>query len=275
MQDDLGLDLYDYKKRFYDQALGRFISVDPLASDFPWWTPYQFAGNRPTKFVDLDGMEPAYFDPQTQAIIPASDHIRHTPASDAQYLNVASREKIQASNEASKTAVSFMPLVGDAVDVADARRDFSEGNYGMGVLSAASLVPFADVVTKPLKALLKGGDEAVSVVKSVEKYEVGTFDDLTKRSAVGDGLDIHHVSQKQPASQLIDGYDKSKAPSIALPSGEHKQIPTIRGSNTAGSPRQQLAKDVWDLRQNTNAPNSSLQQLIDLSRQLFPNAFKK
>jgi hypothetical protein len=43
--------------RIYDPRLGRFLSVDPLASEFPWYTPYQFAGNKPIMAVDLDGLE--------------------------------------------------------------------------------------------------------------------------------------------------------------------------------------------------------------------------
>jgi hypothetical protein len=31
--------------------------VDPLTSAFPWYTPYQFAGNKPIKNIDLDGAE--------------------------------------------------------------------------------------------------------------------------------------------------------------------------------------------------------------------------
>jgi RHS repeat-associated protein len=48
----------DYGLRMYDPRLGRFISVDPLTSEFPHWTPYQFAGNMPIKYIDLDGGEP-------------------------------------------------------------------------------------------------------------------------------------------------------------------------------------------------------------------------
>jgi hypothetical protein len=33
--------------------------LDPLTKDYPWYTPYQFAGNMPILAVDLDGMEPA------------------------------------------------------------------------------------------------------------------------------------------------------------------------------------------------------------------------
>lgn len=49
---------YDYGFRIYNPAVGRFLSVDPLASEYPYYTPYQFAGNTPIKFIDLDGLEP-------------------------------------------------------------------------------------------------------------------------------------------------------------------------------------------------------------------------
>ncbi|MEM9837004.1 MAG: hypothetical protein AAF828_10905, partial [Bacteroidota bacterium] len=32
--------------------------VDPLAPDYPWYTPYQFAGNSPILNIDRDGLEP-------------------------------------------------------------------------------------------------------------------------------------------------------------------------------------------------------------------------
>jgi RHS repeat-associated protein len=48
----------DYGMRIYDPRIGRFLSVDPLRQEFPWYTPYQFAGNDVVRSVDLDGMEP-------------------------------------------------------------------------------------------------------------------------------------------------------------------------------------------------------------------------
>ena len=47
----------DYGMRMYDTRVGRFISVDPLTTEYPWYTPYQFAGNKPIWAVDLDGEE--------------------------------------------------------------------------------------------------------------------------------------------------------------------------------------------------------------------------
>ena len=51
------LTAYDYGFRIYSPALGRFLSVDPLTSSYPYYTPYQFAGNMPIAAIDLDGLE--------------------------------------------------------------------------------------------------------------------------------------------------------------------------------------------------------------------------
>jgi len=74
--------------------------------------------------------------------------------------------------------------------------------------------------------------------------------------------------------QLVPGYDRATGPAITVPRGEHVTIPTARGSVT-GTPRGQLAKDIRDLRNNTNTPNSSLQKLIDLNKSTYPNSFTK
>jgi hypothetical protein len=38
----------------------RFLSVDPLAAKFPYYSPYNFAGNTPIRASDLDGLEPNF-----------------------------------------------------------------------------------------------------------------------------------------------------------------------------------------------------------------------
>ncbi|MEI7596700.1 MAG: RHS repeat-associated core domain-containing protein [Bacteroidota bacterium] len=47
----------DYGFRIYNPSIAKFLSVDPLTKDYPWYTPYQFAGNKPINSVDLDGLE--------------------------------------------------------------------------------------------------------------------------------------------------------------------------------------------------------------------------
>ena len=59
-EDDEEWGIQDYGFRLYENRVGRFLSVDPLTASFPWWTPYQFAGNTPLQAVDLDGLEIYY-----------------------------------------------------------------------------------------------------------------------------------------------------------------------------------------------------------------------
>jgi RHS repeat-associated protein len=51
--------IQDYGFRLYDNRVVRFLSFDPLAPKYPWYSPYQFAGNNPIMFIDLDGLERA------------------------------------------------------------------------------------------------------------------------------------------------------------------------------------------------------------------------
>ncbi len=48
---------YDYGFRIYNPGLGKFLSVDPLTTSFPYLTPFQFSSNSPISSVDLDGLE--------------------------------------------------------------------------------------------------------------------------------------------------------------------------------------------------------------------------
>lgn len=58
MDNDMNsLTAYDYGFRIYNPAIGKFLSVDPLTEKYPYYTPYQFAGNQPIQCSDIDGAE--------------------------------------------------------------------------------------------------------------------------------------------------------------------------------------------------------------------------
>jgi RHS repeat-associated protein len=54
---DLESGLYYYGARYYAAWTCRFISVDPLSADYPFYTPYNYAGNKPVNKIDIDGMQ--------------------------------------------------------------------------------------------------------------------------------------------------------------------------------------------------------------------------
>ena len=49
------LNTYDYGFRGYYATIGRFTSIDPLAEQTPWQSPYAYAGNNIINNIDWMG----------------------------------------------------------------------------------------------------------------------------------------------------------------------------------------------------------------------------
>jgi len=56
-QEDFGLNWDSFKWRNYDYAIGRFMSVDPLAEKYNWMSAYQFSSNQVIHAPEFEGME--------------------------------------------------------------------------------------------------------------------------------------------------------------------------------------------------------------------------
>ena len=47
--------LYYFGARYYDAEVGRFVGVDPLADEYPSWSPYVYVKNNPLSYFDPNG----------------------------------------------------------------------------------------------------------------------------------------------------------------------------------------------------------------------------
>ncbi len=71
--DGSGLDLYEFRYRFQDPQIGKFLQIDPLADKYAYNSTYAYAENRPINGIDLEGLEwwsPFLFLAENNSVIP-------------------------------------------------------------------------------------------------------------------------------------------------------------------------------------------------------------
>ena len=115
-----------------------------------------------------------------------------------------------------------------------------------------------------------------------EMFDVGPYNVLRKMIA-GSGMNAtaHHVGQTTLMKRFIPGYVRSTGPAIVVPGQGHISNIVGRGrlNNIArvfANPRDLLARDIMELRRvYPDIPRAKLQELIQLNKKMYPEAFKK
>jgi uncharacterized protein RhaS with RHS repeats len=217
--------LYYYRARHYDPETGRFLHVDPLADDFPSWTPYHYVHNNPLRYTDPTGMS------ADDIIIKGSNESSVTIKTDLIDIEVDASSLVgdlggNYELEGGDIVDAALDIGGlfdptGAVDATAAAYHGSEGNYGSAVISGISVLPFGDVV-KSLKAAkhVKTIKNAVETVKGGRKQVTKVFS--TRKRAL-DARPKPKPAQK--GGKQVTRQSRNK-------NGEGKKFKTDGGSQT-------------------------------------------
>lgn len=275
--------LYYYKARYYSPALGRFLQPDPIGYE-AGLNLYEYVGNDPLNASDPLGLAPqgqGPFGPSNAYFRINPSDLPGRPNTDVQqitnripYVKPSSsdgggscpskdkekeKEKEQEPGQPNPPSGGSNPWLDQAHAMEDEFRRKVATNIASEILEAAM----------PWGALAK--IRKFSKVRSALKaWDVGTYKDL-KGLKNPNGLVPHHVGQSHVYQKSIPGYNPNTAPTIAIDPRAHARIPTIKGATNL-TPRQELARSIWDLRK-VGAPREALQELIELNKRLYPGSF--
>jgi len=284
---ETGLD-YFYA-RYYSSSLARFTIPDPALSsgklDRPQsWNRYTYCLGNPFFYSDPTGLEwrtndksgrlrwyyenddrtgtTEYTDTEYQ--VGGADGYRvflNPNGPDLRYYG-KDQDKYQgwSIERVTPIDVSAPTPILDQTDYLIGSFEWESIKCGVGAVGTVSML--ASVVIDGVEDALDARNVPVSA------YDVGIFKDLKDRSDPNDGLDIHHLPQAQQAEQVIPNYDRQTGTAIALPRGEHQNIPNARGTYN-GSPEELVRNDLQNLGTRTNAPASSQKQIGDLIERAY------
>ncbi|CAF1216149.1 unnamed protein product, partial [Rotaria sordida] len=117
-------------------------------------------------------------------------------------------------------------------------------------------------------------------IGSLEEYEIGIYRELKARSRSGDGLDIHHLIQKQIGNTCIPGYSLNNGICIAFRASDHRQIPTLRSDEITSRyvekhSRQILADNILRDRSVNVIPVRVLLEALHLHVHHYPNVCER
>ncbi|MBC6993155.1 RHS repeat-associated core domain-containing protein [Neolewinella lacunae] len=207
---DASLGLYDYGARWYDPAIARWISIDPLASSMSSWSPYNYVFNNPLKFTDPTGMAP-FTDYYNQN----GTHVKHVDdGSDTKVLVMTTSKKAEDVDAAIASGQTGPVASPEALEQMDAAYDATAKNgneRGFAVATDGKTSSMAEGTPSDVDVLPQR-NELVQDGKTVA-YDVHTHPEGNSANEVGaptpSVTDVSGAATTDPQNSVVLGFTRT------------------------------------------------------------------
>lgn len=185
----------DYGARIYNSGLARFLSIDPLTKEYPFYTPYQFAGNMPICAIDIDGAE-EYF------CIDGS-YIGAGPEKDCKEVRVVSEDvmaKVMGNVELLNKGIENKVYSFQTVPIMSEINSDGETKYADVSMTSDELLDQAHVIYG--ESAGKEGTKLAHIMRNRE-IKLAKKIEKTKNTAIGYNTDGSKIYPTEANSKLL------------------------------------------------------------------------
>ncbi len=212
---ELSMELDYFGARYYDPLMRRFLSVDPLANEYPAWSPYAYTLDNPMNFVDPNGQCPALL--FLGALAAAFSYVLN----DASYVQAPTQEGDYTEMSTGETVVQRMLAAGGAVSF---MYGTNKALSGAAVSGASEVSPMKRGLIKESEAIQKEG-----LTKNTTKISADG------KSSVPDHLDAKSVVEIKNSRRVDNTRQIQTQRQYAKDTGRKHIIYTGRNSKVSGA----------------------------------------
>ncbi len=246
IQEELGLNWYDFGARNFDQALGRWMNPDALAEDYSSYSPYNYALNNPIFFFDPDGnsVDTIYENINTGESVEVEDGIDKTIKvndSDFQeakfFANEINESTTTITIGGKEIEAKVINYVSD--DIADAYTEFynDHNSYDGFSLANASDYLFNSPKIKRQSDLVMSGGGAMDLIGGKKAIipisrALGITAKVQKHHIIPKAIYKQYKSLLKPFMKLGGGFNLKKLPTPFH--GNHPQYNKYVGKQIQG-----------------------------------------